>query len=450
MKPIDKISSVYLVGIGGIGMSALARYFKYKGKEVEGYDKKETALTKQLQKEGIAVSFIDETDQANKSADLVVYTPAVPLNNNILSSYLQNEFEVLKRSEVLENISKSYNTIAISGTHGKTTITAMTSWIASYCGLDPTAFIGGIASNFSSNFVFGESEYIVVEADEFDRSFHRLNPNMAVISAIDADHLDIYNSLEEIQEAYQYFVDLIDENGALLVNAKLSIESICKQYSYSIESSEADFYAENIYVEKGQQYFDLQLLTEQAKNISIQMPGRHNIENVVAASSICYLLGANINKIKEAIESFTGINRRFEYVVNNDDLIIIDDYAHHPVEINALINAAKELYPNEKITIVFQPHLYSRTYDLAADFAKSLDIADDVILLPIYPAREMPIEGVNSQLIVDKMTLENSKYVEKTDLLNELKRSNPTILLIAGAGDVDAMVATIAQTLTTK
>lgn len=450
MKPLNEISSVYLVGIGGIGMSALARYFKYKGKTVSGYDKTETDLTKQLQQEKIEVVFNDTVEEANNKADLVVYTPAVPLSNNILSNYINNDFEVLKRSEVLENIANEYNTIAISGTHGKTTITAMTSWIASFCGIDPTAFIGGISNNFNSNFVFGESENIIVEADEFDRSFHRLKPNIAVVTSIDADHLDIYNNIDEVKLAYQHFVNLIDKDGSLLINSKLEIESNCKKYTYSATDIKADFYANNIRVQNGQQFFDLQLLEQSVSNVTIQMPGEHNIENAVAASAVCYLLGAEIDHIKEAISLFTGINRRFEYVIKTDEQIIIDDYAHHPVELKALINAAKQLYPNQNITVVFQPHLYSRTKDFVGEFAESLDLADEVLLLPIYPARELPIEGVNSQIIVDKMTLENAKYVEKTELLNVLESSKPSVLLIAGAGDVDAMVTTIAETLKSK
>ena len=450
MIDLKNISNIYLIGIGGIGMSALARYFKQKGKTVTGYDKTETELTQQLAEEGIVVFYEDEISKVDIAADLVIYTPAIPKNNAIKNYYLQNEFTVLKRSEVLQSITQNYTTIAIAGTHGKTTITALTSWIATVSGIDATAFIGGICNNYNSNFKFGNSEYVIVEADEYDRSFLKLQPNYAIVSAIDADHLDIYKNYENVKLAFEDFVTKTENK--VIKHTSVNLNNSLKTLNYGVKANGTKpiFYAYNITTVKGKQFFNLCLDGQHLKNISTILPGIYNIENAVAASAVNYLCGASLPKIKEGIESFEGIFRRFQYIINTESLVMIDDYAHHPKELQALISTSRTLYPDKKISILFQPHLYSRTKDFAKEFAESLDLADEVFITEIYPAREAPIEGVDSNIILKKIKNTNKEIIKKEKVLAAFYDKKFEVLLIAGAGDIDKLVAPLKNLLHPK
>jgi len=436
MKAFKDISNIHFIGIGGIGMSA------------------RTDLTDELVAEGIEVYFEDDLNYIDKSAELVVYTPAIPDNNTILSYYKKNDYQVYKRSEVLQQISRNYKTIAIAGTHGKTTITALTSWIAQCSNLEATSFIGGICTNYNSNFVYGEGDYIIVEADEYDRSFLKLQPNLALISAIDADHLDIYDTYENLTEAYQQFADS-SKNGQVIVHHYASDKIKNYNYAYAVLENadldkEVNFYAYDVRIENGKQYFSLNLEGKIIEEIAFSLPGKHNIENATAAAALNYLAGSSLQNIKKGLSTFKGIKRRFEYIINTPDLVVIDDYAHHPVELTALLETAKNWYPEKKISIVFQPHLYSRTRDFADDFAASLSKADEVILLDIYPARELPIEGVNAQMILDKMNHKNALVCSKEKLIDELDKQTIEVLLIVGAGDIDQLIPAIKQFFQTK
>lgn len=438
MIDLKNISNIYLIGIGGIGMSALARYFKQKGKTVSGYDRKATNLTQQLINEGIRVHH--DGGGAEDNPDLVIYTPAISETHLLKGGYERNGFTVLKRADILKEITKDYTTIAIAGTHGKTTITAFTSWIATISNIDATAFIGGICNNYSSNFKFGNSKYIIVEADEYDRSFLKLNPAFSVISAIDADHLDIYKNYENVKLAFDEFINKT-QNKVIVHNA-VKTKHNKKVLSYGIKTNgnKPVFYAYNISTVNGKQFFNLCLDGHHIKNISTILPGIYNIENVVAASAINYLCGASLPKIKHGIESFEGILRRFQYIINNENLVMIDDYAHHPKELEALISTTKTLYPNKKISILFQPHLYSRTRDFAIEFGESLSLADEVFITEIYPARERPIRGINSTLILKNIKNNIKKIISKNNVLEAFFEKNFEVLLIAGAGDIDKLV----------
>lgn len=455
MKAFNNISNIHFIGIGGIGMSALARYFKKQQKTVAGYDKTRTNLTDELIAEGIEVYFEEDTERLDKAAELIVYTPAIPDDNVILSYYKKNEYTLFKRSEVLQQISKDYKTIAIAGTHGKTTITALTSWIAQCAGLQATSFIGGICTNYNSNFVYGKGDYMIVEADEYDRSFLKLEPHLALISTIDADHLDIYTNYENVVEAYQQFADSIASEGKLIVHTYVSDKIKNNTYQYFLANpdkaiSNTTFYANHLRIEDGKQYFNLHLDGNVIEDIAFNLPGKHNIENATAAAALNYLAGSSLKDIKQGLTSFKGIKRRFEYIINTPTLVVIDDYAHHPAELNALMDAARMLYLHKKISIVFQPHLYSRTKDFADAFADSLSKADEVILLPIYPARELPIEGVDAEMIVEKMNHANAKVCANEDLINELNKREIEVLLIAGAGDIDQFISPIKQLFQSK
>jgi len=454
MKAFKDISNIHFIGIGGIGMSALARYFKKQQKTVAGYDKTRTDLTDELVAEGIEVYFEDDLNHIDKSAELVVYTPAIPDSNTILSYYKNNDYKVYKRSEVLQQITEHYKTIAIAGTHGKTTITALTSWIAQCSDLEATSFIGGICTNYNSNFVYGEGDYIIVEADEYDRSFLKLQPGLALISAIDADHLDIYDTYENLTEAYQQFADS-SKNGQVIVHHYASNKIKNYNYTYTVLGNsdlekEVSFFAYDVQIENGKQVFSLNLDGNIIKEIAFSLPGKHNIENATAAAALNYLAGSSLQNIKKGLSTFKGIKRRFEYIINTPELVVIDDYAHHPVELIALLETAKNWYPDKKISIVFQPHLYSRTRDFADEFATSLSKADEVILLDIYPARELPIEGVNAHMIVDKMNHPNVIVCSKDKLIDELDKRTIEVLLIAGAGDIDQLIPAIKQFFQTK
>lgn len=454
--------SVYFIGIGGIGMSALARYFKTRGVAVSGYDKTETTLTKKLGEEGIAIHYEDRIEFIDKGASLVVYTPAVPKDHKEFNYFLQNNYNLAKRSEVLGAITnRSYN-ICIAGTHGKTTTSTMVAHILRHSGYGCHAFLGGIAVNYNTNYWSqdpatsgnGNKNVSVVEADEYDRSFLKLSPDVAVISSMDADHLDIYGTAENMEQAFIDFAAKIKPGGLLLSRYGLKRTDDLQAHehlTFHLNNENASVYAANIEMINGSYRFDVLMQYWELKNVLLHMGGLHNIENMIAAISIAHYLGIDNDKIREAVADFKGVKRRFEYIVKNDELVMIDDYAHHPEELRTLISGAKDLFPGKKCTVIFQPHLYSRTRDLADGFAESLDLADEVILLPIYPARELPVEGVNSEMIMNKMENKNRKVLTKEDLLNYLssgKASQPAgaagaLLITAGAGDIDTLVEPI-------
>jgi UDP-N-acetylmuramate--alanine ligase len=448
MIDIKKIKKVYLLGIGGIGMSALARFFKAKGAQVSGFDKTQTLLTDELSKEGISVHFDENISAIPKDVDLIIYTPAIPKNHKEYIFLKEKGIEIHKRAEILGLITQDAYTIAISGTHGKTTITSMIAHILKQSGKDVFSFIGGISKNYKSNLILSEKNAIaVVEADEFDRSFLQLHPDIAVISAMDADHLDIYGSKDYLVESFRLFANQIKKNGKLFLKKSLALKNIStKPISYSAKEK-ADYYATDIRVENG--YFYYTIICPDKSNIKIKsiVPGKHNVENAVVACAVALTLGVSARDIKKALQSYTGVCRRFDYRIKDDDLVFIDDYAHHPEEIKACVNAARELYPGKKITGVFQPHLFSRTRDLADGFAESLAMLDELILLDIYPARELPIEGITSENLLKKIHLKNKMVCSKEDLINELIKRKLDVLITIGAGDIDQLVGPIEKSL---
>jgi len=450
MVDLNNIRVVYFIGIGGIGMSALARYFHSQGKVVSGYDKTESDLTKELVADGIAVHYEDDVQQAPKDAGLVVYTPAVPKDHSELLFYQENNFPVLKRSEVLGLItSKTFN-ICVAGTHGKTTISTMIAHILRHSGYGCNAFLGGISVNYGSNFWSNNNNVCVVEADEYDRSFLRLNPDVAVITAMDADHLDIYGTEENMQQAFIEFSGKVKDDGLLLSKhgLKRSSDLIAgHRQTYSLQNDEADIYGSSIKLRHGSYEFDVMMKDFMLDNVQLNIGGMHNVENSIAAIGVANYLGITSDKIKNAVADFMGVKRRFEYIIKTNERVFIDDYAHHPEELKALITGAKALFPDKRCTIVFQPHLYSRTKDLADEFASVLDLADQVILLPIYPARELPIEGVSSQMILDRMKNQNKQVLTKEELKGWVKKNKPVLLITAGAGDIDRELEPLKQIL---
>jgi len=461
MIDIKDIKRVYFIGIGGIGMSALARYFNFHGKEVSGYDKTETPLTKQLVGEGIPVHYDDNLELAPKDADLVVYTPAVPKNHTELQYYQQHQYPLMKRSEVLGAITRSSFNICVAGTHGKTTITTMIAHILRHSEHGCNAFLGGIAVNYNSNYWSDKRDTCVVEADEYDRSFLRLSPNIAVISAMDPDHLDIYGTAEAMEEAFIEFAGKIKPDGLLISKYGLSRGNDLKapnHFTYHLQNTQADIYAGNIKMQHGTYVFDVHVKNWTLSNVVLNMGGLHNVENVTAAIAVAHQLGIEDRKIKAAVEAFKGVKRRFEYIVKDSGIVFVDDYAHHPEELRALISGAKGLFGNMKCTVIFQPHLFTRTRDLATEFAEVLDQADEVVLLPIYPARELPIEGVTSNMVLGRMKNEHKQVLDKEELLKWIKEvtdknmngGNGWLLITAGAGDIDALVQPIKKIIESK
>jgi UDP-N-acetylmuramate--alanine ligase len=452
---LNDIKNIYFIGIGGIGMSALARYFNSKGCTVSGYDKTETALTKQLVKEGIAVHYEDDVKLVPQDVQTVVYTPAVPKDHKELQYYRQNGFTVLKRSEVLGIISSSSFNICIAGTHGKTTITTMTAHLLRHTGYGCNAFLGGISVNYDTNFWSNERNVCVIEADEYDRSFLRLSPDIAVISSMDADHLDIYGTLEALQDAFIEFGARVKKGGLLLSKFGLKRGKDLKadnHLTYSLQNDNADVYAANIRMVNGSYEFDVMMKDNMLDNVKLDMGGMHNVENVVVAIAVASSLKIGNDKIKAAVASFRGVKRRFEYIVKNERIVFIDDYAHHPEELRALISGAKSLFSGKKCTVIFQPHLYSRTRDHADGFAEVLNLADEVFLLPVYPARELPIEGISSQMIAAKMDDQKAKVCSKEEMLAVIDhrmgcsgKEGLEILITAGAGDIDSMLQPIKE-----
>jgi len=455
---IKKIRSVYFIGIGGIGMSALARFFHSNGIAVSGYDRIETALVKELEAEGIEVHFDEDLEKIPKDVNLVVYTPAVPKDHKEFVFYQQNGYRVVKRSDVLQMITKSSFNICVAGTHGKTTTTTMIAHLLRDSGYGCNAFLGGISVNYGTNFWGSERNVCVIEADEYDRSFLKLDPDVAVISAMDPDHLDIYGTAQAMEDAFIDFSKKIKPGGLLISKFGLKRGKELKaseHLTYSLQNGSADAYAENIRMKNGSYEFDVVIKDDKLEDVTLNMGGMHNVENAVAAITVASSLEIENDKIRTAVENFKGVKRRFEYVIKNERIVFIDDYAHHPEELRALIQGAKTLFRQKKCTIIFQPHLYTRTRDLAQGFAEALDLADEIILLPIYPAREMPIGGVSSDMIMGKMRNEDKKVMNKDELLtwikNDYLKSIDTefgqVLIMAGAGDIDMMVEPIKEIL---
>lgn len=451
MNPLTNIKRIYFIGIGGIGMSALARYFNTQGVYVSGYDKTPTPLTNDLQAEGIQIHFEDDVQQIDKEATVIVYTPAIPATHSELNYYKDNGYNVVKRSDVLNWITENAFTIGIAGTHGKTTTTSMTAHILRHTGYGCNAFLGGIASNYDTNFWSDERNVVVVEADEYDRSFLKLSPNIAVITAVDPDHLDIYGTAEEVLKAFGQYADKIKPAGTLIqklgttVNTNASNKTI---YTYGYDKDKASYHTSNLKVVDGSYIFDLVHPAGVLQNVVLNMGGLHNVENATAAIAIALTLGIEDKKIIEAVAAFKGVKRRFEYKVKTANKVLIDDYAHHPEELNALISGVRSIYPGEKMVLVFQPHLFSRTQDQCEGFVETLDKADEVILLPIYPARELPIEGVTSEMLLAKMKLANKKVMTKEALLDWASTTNDKLIVMAGAGDIDAYITKVKEIIT--
>ena len=448
MNPLTSCKHIYFIGIGGIGMSALARYFNTQGIIVSGYDKTPTDLTHALEKEGISIHFEDDVNKIDKEATVIVYTPAIPADHGELNYYLDHEYLVVKRSDVLQWITENAFTIAIAGTHGKTTTTSMTAHILRHTGYGCNAFLGGIASNYGTNFWSHEKNVVVVEADEYDRSFLKLAPNIAVITAVDPDHLDIYGTAEEVLKAFGEFSDKIKLGGTLIQKkgTQFIINHSNKNIlSYAFDQKEASFHTINLKVIEGAYHFDMVHPNGVIKNIILNMGGLHNVENATAAIAIAISLGIDEEKIIKAVAAFAGVKRRFEYKVKTSAKVLIDDYAHHPEELNALITGIRSIFPGEKMVLVFQPHLYSRTKDQCAGFVATLDKADEVILLPIYPARELPMEGVSSEMLLNKMTLTHKKVMSKEQLFEWAKKTPDKLIVMAGAGDIDVCITKVQE-----
>ncbi len=447
---ISEIKSVYFIGIGGIGMSAIARYFNLRGAKVSGYDKTETPLTQALQAEGIDIHFDENVNAIPKNVDVVVYTPAIPKEHLELVFYQQNNFTVVKRSDILQWITDQSKVIAVAGTHGKTTTSSMIAHLLKHSGFDCTAFLGGITANYNSNFLVGKNDWVVVEADEYDRSFLKLFPQIAVITAVDPDHLDIYKGgLADFENTFLEFASQVKEEGTVFYKMNIPIQSKIKnlksktKISYSLDLNESEIKTENIVYKNGTYHFDIIYKDKLIKGFELNVHGLYNIENAVAAISVGLELNINLEKIKAAMASFKGVKRRFEYIVKNEKTIYIDDYAHHPNELAPFLNSVRKIYPNKKITVIFQPHLFSRTRDFASGFSESLSLCDELILLPIYPARELPMEGVNSEMLLKNILIENKKIVEKKDLMDELKSREIEVLCTVGAGDIDQFIEPI-------
>lgn len=460
MSDLQKIRNVYFLGIGGIGMSALARYFKHTGRNVAGYDRTPTALTETLQAEGIDVHFEDDIrhipSKWNPSETLAVFTPALPDDHKELSWFKEKPIWLMKRAKVLGMICNEKKCIAVSGTHGKTTVSTMAATILNKSKVGCGAFLGGISKNFGSNLLLPpeNSPWIVAEADEFDRSFLHLHPQLALVTSVDADHLDIYGSKEKIVESFEKFISQIKPDGKLVIKkgVELNIEKTkAENFSYAL-TGKADFQTLNLRLssEGGNYIFDLKTPDGIIARCRINYPGLVNVENAVAASALAFLAGAAADDIKSGLEDYRGVVRRFDVRFKSEKQIYIDDYAHHPAELKAVISSVKALYPNRKVTGIFQPHLYSRTRDFADDFAASLGLLDEAVLIPLYPAREEPIKGVSSELIFEKIKIENKFLVEKNEVPELLRTHETNVVLTMGAGDIDGIADQIIEVLKTK
>jgi len=454
--------SVYFLGIGGIGMSAIARYFNQSGILVSGYDKTRTPLTDQLIAEGMDIHFEENPELIPDRPGLVVYTPAIPQDSKELAFIISKKYNLRKRSEVLGMITHGTKTIAVAGTHGKTTTTALIAHILMNAGKGMVGFLGGVSKNYFSNILTlsfsthnsaNPPAYYVVEADEFDRSFLQLFPDIAVITSTDADHLDIYKNLKEVRQSFQEFISQIQSGGKLILKKgtkiRTGISDHFKTNTYSVAVN-ADFFPICLKLENGKYNFDLVKPGGKIKNLTLGLPGMFNLENAVAAMAVAVSLGIPEQVIADSLASFEGVERRFDFQVVRDDFVYIDDYAHHPEELKACIRAVREIYPKKKVTGIFQPHLFSRTRDFADEFARSLELLDELILLEIYPARENPIPGVDSAMLLNKVNLKKKILCTKAGLLTELKTRQPEVLLTMGAGDIDQLVAPIKELYTVR
>lgn len=474
---INTITAVYFVGAGGIGMSALIRYFLSKGKQVAGYDKTPSDLTAQLNREGAVIHYEDNVSLIpdtfrDPAQTLVVYTPAVPESHTELSYFRQNGFEVMKRARVLGEITNCSRGLCIAGTHGKTTTSSMLAHLLKQSHVDCNAFLGGILKNYDSNLMLSDkSDLTVIEADEFDRSFHWLTPYMAVITAADPDHLDIYGTAEAYRESFEHFTSLIRPDGCLVMKKGINVTPRLKEgvklFTYTgaeednghlssvkcqVSTEKADFHAENIRIGNGEIWFDFVGPDIRIADIQLGVPVKVNIENGVAAIALAWMNGVTPEEIRRGMASFGGPKRRFDFHLKKDNIVLIDDYAHHPAELAASIQSVKELYAGRKVTGIFQPHLYTRTRDFAPDFAASLSLLDELILLDIYPAREEPIPGVTSEIIFDAVTIPSRKLIRKSELLDLVAKEADTfeVVLMVGAGDIDRLIEPVKQILDKK
>lgn len=440
--------NIYFIGIGGIGMSALARYFHVHNFHVSGYDKTASSITKSLENLGISIHFNDEIDTVpkqvfDKEKTLIIYTPAVPKEHSELNYFIEHNYTIYKRSEILGEITKNTFCFAVAGTHGKTTTSTILGHILKEAGVNATSFLGGISENYNSNLILGGDKISVVEADEYDRSFLQLSPNIACITSMDADHLDIYGEADALEQSFIDFSNKVSDT--LFVKKGLLIKGI----TYGIEEN-ADYDVKNILIKNGTYFFDVYTPSEIIKNIELNLSGKHNVLNTVAALAMANKYGVPLQTIAKALKTFKGIQRRFTYKIKTDNLVLIDDYAHHPTEINAVADAIKELYPYKRSLAVFQPHLFSRTRDFADDFAESLAKFDELILLDIYPAREKPIEGITSDWLLDKVNIENKKKVSKGQLVENINISNAAVIVMIGAGNIGEMVNEVKNNLLNK
>jgi len=446
---LGTLHKVYFLGIGGIGMSALARYLNSAGVQINGYDKTPTSLTTELEEEGISIHFDDLPQFITSDIDLVVYTPAIPINLEEFNKVRELNLPLMKRSELLELITAKHETLAVAGTHGKTTVSTMLAHILYSSPVGCTAFLGGIAKNYNSNLLLNhESQCMVAEADEFDRSFLRLHPKLAIITSSDADHLDIYQNHENLLTSFAEFAANIDDDGYLLIKSgvllPLTGNKKIRKFTYSLNQG-SDFHVKDMILRDGKYQFNLQTPDSIVEGFNPVLPGLFNVENAVAAASAAYLYGIDQKVIVDAVNSFKGVKRRFDHRIERNDFLYIDDYAHHPEELRACISSVRKLYPERKITGIFQPHLYTRTRDFAQDFAVSLSLLDSLILLDIYPAREKPIEGVTSQMLLDLTPIKKKLLLSKEETLTYLKEHKPDILLTLGAGDIDNLVPKIEE-----
>ena len=452
---INNIKSVYFVGAGGIGMSAIARYFLKKGLIVGGYDKTPSDLTRQLEKEGMLIHYEEDINQIpqackNQQECLVIYTPAIPAEHKELCYFQENGFEIQKRAQVLGTLTKTHKGLCVAGTHGKTTTSTMCAHIMHQSHLDCNAFLGGISKNYGTNYILSDSDYVVIEADEFDRSFHWLRPWMSVITSTDPDHLDIYGTKEAYLESFRHYSELIQPGGALIIHRDLEmkehLQDGVRRYDYSL--NEGDFHAENIRIENGEITFDFISPIESVKDINLGQPIPINIENGIAAMAMAQLNGCIAEELKYGMQTYGGVDRRFDFKIKTNKLVFLSDYAHHPKEIYQSARSIRELYKDKHITAIFQPHLYTRTRDFYKDFADALSQLDEVILTEIYPAREQPIEGVTSKLIYDNLKPGVKKeMIRKDDVLNFVKNHTFEVLIVLGAGDLDNQVPEIAKIL---
>jgi UDP-N-acetylmuramate--alanine ligase len=450
-------NSFYFIGIGGIGMSALARHFKAQGKKVSGYDKTETKLTQQLVEEGIEVTYDDSIDalpsevKNNQSDVLVVYTPAIPVNHIGKNYLISQGVPLFKRSEVLGELTKLLYNVSVSGTHGKTTISSMIAHLFKVADLSFSAFLGGVSKNLNSNYLGNkDAEICVVEADEYDRSFLRLYPDIMVCSSVDPDHLDIYETGDKVVESFQLFAKNIKKNGQLIVNHKVANTFEEPYLTYALEHSDADYYAKNIRVEDGAYCFDIVAKGKTIEGAMLGLPGLHNVENCIAACAVAFEMGVTPTVILRALKEYKGVDRRFEVVLRQENMVYVDDYAHHPEELNRCITSLRHFFPGKKITGVFQPHLFSRTRDFVDAFARSLELLDELILLEIYPARELPIPGIDAQFLLDKIQLTNKFLCSKEEMKNRIKNNPLEVLVTVGAGDIGALVGDIKKILEDK